>query len=420
MYADLRFSEKARIPAWTDRILRKGSNLRQLLYNSAPLKFSDHRPVHAAFECKVSIVDEQLRETISKELYQRRKADVGDATAHLGTGEDSDDEDLIGYDSIEPGLPPASSDRQKWWLDNKQPARAAVPVPKPRSGQAVGLNPNRPSNPFGLTEEPDWISIPRSSSKASLSSMSSSPFEKVSLPNSMASTSSIQPRKLPPPYDPSSLPAKVGRINLMDDQTPMGHAETPPPPPPPRRGTSGVAPNTGFGLNRVQAQSQPLPPPLRPTSAASHVSQFSQNSKGGKPAPPVAKKPAHLTTTSPSSSPGLSHSLMDEDFRPPLPSRAQTGGPMGGHQLPGLGAAARKPVGLPNQGTNGTGLKPSSSIGGTTGGVPSRRPAPPVQPKPQLPQPNQHQRQGSMDLLGSLDDSQNVGGWETLKPSTRT
>lgn len=87
----------------------------------------------------MSVVDEQLRESISKELYQRRKADVGDATAHLGTGEDSDDEDLIGYDSIEPGLPPASSDRQKWWLDNKQPARAAVPVPKPRNGQTIGL-----------------------------------------------------------------------------------------------------------------------------------------------------------------------------------------------------------------------------------------------------------------------------------------
>ncbi|KAG5747845.1 hypothetical protein H9Q70_009487 [Fusarium xylarioides] len=423
-------SEKARIPAWTDRILRKGSNLRQILYNSAPLKFSDHRPVHAAFECRVSIVDEQLRDNISKELYQRRKAEVGDATAHLGTGEDSDDEDLIGYDSIEPGLPPASSDRQKWWLDNKQPARAAVPVPKPRNGQAVGLNPNRPSNPFGLTEEPDWISIPRSSSKASLSSMSSSPFEKVNLPNVMASGSSIQPRKLPPPYDPSALPAKVGRMNILDDQAPMGHVETPPPPPPPRRGTSGVAamgqtpPSNGFGLNRVQTQ--PLPPPLRPTSAASHASQFSQNSKAGKPAPPVAKKPVHLTTTSPSSSPALSQSTMDDDFRPPLPTRAHAGGLTGSPHSQGIGAASRKPVAPPKPGMNGTRANTSSSIGavglpGMTGGMPSRRAAPPVQPKPQLSQQNQnqHQRQGSTDLLGSLGEGQEVGGWETLKPSTR-
>src|SRR6187551_2244518 len=54
-------SEKARIPAWTDRILRKGSNLKQLAYNSAPLRFSDHRPVYAVFQCLVSMVDEELR-----------------------------------------------------------------------------------------------------------------------------------------------------------------------------------------------------------------------------------------------------------------------------------------------------------------------------------------------------------------------
>lgn len=29
-----------------------------------------------------------------------------------------DDDDLIGYESIAPELPPASSDRRKWWLDN--------------------------------------------------------------------------------------------------------------------------------------------------------------------------------------------------------------------------------------------------------------------------------------------------------------
>lgn len=380
----------------------------------------------------MSVVDEQLRESISKELYQRRKVDVGDATAHLGTGEDSDDEDLIGYDSIEPGLPPASSDRQKWWLDNKQPARAAVPVPKPRNGQTIGLNPNRPSNPFGITEEPDWISIPRSSSKASLSSMSSSPFEKVNLPNVMASasasTSSVPPRKLPPPYDPSALLSKVGHMNLMDDHTPMGQAETPPPPPPPRRGTSTVGPKgqatpgNGFSISRVQTH--PLPPPLRPTSAASYTSytsQFSQNGKAGKPAPPVAKKPAHLATTSPHSSPALSQGTLDDDFRPPLPSRANTGCLSGSPHAQGLGAATRKPVGPPNPGKNGA----AGAVGlpGMTGGVPSRRPAPPVQPKPQLQHPqqaqNQHQRQGSVDLLGSLGDGQDVGGWDTLKPSTR-
>jgi len=43
-------SEKARIPAWCDRVLRKGDNIRQIHYNDAPLRFSDHRPVYATFQ----------------------------------------------------------------------------------------------------------------------------------------------------------------------------------------------------------------------------------------------------------------------------------------------------------------------------------------------------------------------------------
>ena len=110
-------SEKARIPAWCDRVLRKGNNIRQINYDAAPLKFSDHRPVYATFQCQVSKVDEKKKEKLSQEMYRQRRAQVGDVRAG-GTMDDSEDEDLIGYDSIEPGLPPASSDRRKWWLDN--------------------------------------------------------------------------------------------------------------------------------------------------------------------------------------------------------------------------------------------------------------------------------------------------------------
>lgn len=110
-------SEKARIPAWCDRILTKGTNLRQTSYNSAPLRFSDHRPVYATFVCTISIIDEKRKEQLGNKLYQQRRGSVGDPTANEG-GNESSDEDLIGYESIEPGLPPASSDRRKWWLDN--------------------------------------------------------------------------------------------------------------------------------------------------------------------------------------------------------------------------------------------------------------------------------------------------------------
>lgn len=114
-------SDKARIPAWCDRVLTKGNNLRQTAYDSAPLRFSDHKPVYATFQCTISVVDEKKKAHISDELYEKRRAVVGDTRANTRT-DITDDEDLIGYDSIEPGLPPASSDRRKWWLDGGKKA----------------------------------------------------------------------------------------------------------------------------------------------------------------------------------------------------------------------------------------------------------------------------------------------------------
>ncbi|KEY67527.1 hypothetical protein S7711_02446 [Stachybotrys chartarum IBT 7711] len=404
-------SEKARIPAWTDRILRKGPNLRQLLYDSAPLKFSDHRPVYATFECKVNIVDEALRNTISQELYERRKAEVGDSTANVMDGDDTDDEDLIGYDAIEPGLPPASSDRQKWWLENKQPARAQVSPPTTRDGQPMVLNPNRPANPFGATEEPDWIAIPRSSSRASFTSISSSPYEKVTLPRAMASANSVSvARKLPPPYDPVTLPAKVGRLNLGEEQGKWGSNETSDfaPPPLPRRQTAGITaasqnPAT-FGFDRTAAQSQTMTTPLRAGSASSQSSQLSQQLRGGKPAPPVAKKPAHLATASPSPSPTATMHTdaagqNGDSFQPRLPSRSATG-PI----------VSRKPVApsRPAAGPYSTGLQSMSNGHGTgSHSLPPRQPVPRAKPT-------------SVDLLGSLDEGgPDMGGWETLQPTMR-
>jgi synaptojanin len=309
--ADFRASEKARIPAWTDRILRKGTNIRQLHYDSAPLRFSDHRPVFAIFTCMISIIDEPLREDISRQLYMRRKADMGPTGTPVDL-DDSEDEDLIGYDAIEPGLPPASSDRQRWWLDNGKLAQSGVTPPKAvaNGNGTASVNPNRPSNPFTPTEEPDWVAVPRSRSRlGSFSSISSSPYEHIS--HSMllsSSASSTAPRKLPPPFDATSLPAKVGRISLHDDSGAAQHnggLETPPPPPPPRRPTSNSiadsptsAPHAQMLLQRPL---QPTPPPAqRPTSAASQASTRS------KAPPPVARKPAHLSTTSPTTSPPAS------------------------------------------------------------------------------------------------------------------
>ena len=109
--------EKSRIPAWCDRILRKGDVLKQVHYTTAPLRFSDHRPVYASFQCTVNDVDEVKKHKLGQELYSKRKLDIGDTTANARV-EGSEDDDLIGGEAIAPELPPASSDRHKWWLDN--------------------------------------------------------------------------------------------------------------------------------------------------------------------------------------------------------------------------------------------------------------------------------------------------------------
>ncbi|KAL6872591.1 SacI homology domain-containing protein [Trichoderma longibrachiatum] len=442
-------SEKARIPAWTDRVLKKGAILRQTSYDSAPLLFSDHRPVYATFDCRVSLIDEARRDAISHELYERRKAEVGDIAAQ-GEGEDSEDEDLIGYDAIEPGLPPASSDRQKWWLDNRQPARVQIPIPTGRDGQPMALNPNRPSNPFGQSEEPDWISVSRSSPGASLSSISSSPYEKVMPPRGMISAAPGGARKLPPQYDPTTLPAQVGRMKIGDgDSVRSVHGDSvrsvhgdrsgvAPPPPPPRRSATAGETASGAGLGSKSANSnssavtggadkagtQPLWVQSRPASTASQTSQLSQQLKAGKPAPPVAKKPAHLLSTSPASASSMAAGVGryqdhhgEDEYHPPLPARASTmaATPEDAQRqtrAAGLGIG-RKPVAPPKPQMNVNMRTSTATSTGTSTGVAARGP-------PVLPQRLRQANHGPVDLLDSLNEGgeEEMGGWETLQPST--
>ncbi len=342
--------------------------------------------MYATFDCTVSIVDEKRREAISKELYERRKADIGDTTAHITEGDDSEDEDLLGYVAVEPGLPPASSDRQKWWLDNKQPARANVNVPSGRNGQPMSLNPNRPSNPFGKTDEPDWVSVSRASPLSSAVS-GSSPYGRSNVQRSQSTASNASSaRKMPPPFDPSKLPGKVpGRMAIAEEgrgSVAEDGQQQPPPPPPPRRATAGMSSSGSTSADRgSQPHAQPLPLPPRRGSSASQASQASAaQAAQAKPAaaaaksppPPVAKKPAHLAGSSPVLRPG---------------------------QLP-----ARKPV-APQQ-------QQQQQQQPQAPGLPRR----PVAGAGASPNAGDRDAAGQVDLLGD-GGGEEVGGWQTLEPS---
>ncbi|XP_057654455.1 inositol polyphosphate 5-phosphatase OCRL isoform X1 [Diorhabda carinulata] len=65
-------SEKARPPAWTDRILWRGRGIYQVKYRShMDLRISDHKPVSALFKSEISVVDPLKYRKIHEELLKK-------------------------------------------------------------------------------------------------------------------------------------------------------------------------------------------------------------------------------------------------------------------------------------------------------------------------------------------------------------
>ncbi|KAL3451334.1 SacI homology domain-containing protein [Aspergillus insuetus] len=207
-------SEKARIPAWCDRVLWKGPDLRQLNYNVANLRLSDHRPVWASFTCAISVVDEIRKETLRQDLHAQQRG----AAAHVleaptqpvrinnGSG------DLISIEPIATGLPPPSSDQRKWWLDNGAPVKSSI---RPPSNDYT-LDVHRTSNPFSAQESPNWVPIAAiqretatvASGKPLTSQSLKSPLSSESLQLHASRTEEVIGHKPGPPVPPK--PSSLG------------------------------------------------------------------------------------------------------------------------------------------------------------------------------------------------------------------
>ncbi|TQS38716.1 hypothetical protein Golomagni_00772 [Golovinomyces magnicellulatus] len=151
-------SEKARIPAWTDRVLLRGTKIRQINYNIAPLRFSDHRPVYATFICVVNIIDEARHDILSRRIYEEGKAQI-----KINNLNNIQEKDIDGkHDKLiltKSRLPPAISNQQNLWFDNHKPARSRIEPPQ----NGIILNPKMPSNLLISKDEPDWVKVPQTS-----------------------------------------------------------------------------------------------------------------------------------------------------------------------------------------------------------------------------------------------------------------
>lgn len=166
-------SEKMRIPAWTDRILSRGENLRQLRYGYAEdIIFSDHRPVYATFLAKITVIDEMKKSALFSEIYEAITAKLvtlneAEKNAFLSSKslilESLEHESSANsnktlekpYQNQKRGkkLPPPSSDIKKWWIGNGKQVKVVLNV----DSEKYILNPKRNPNPFVEDDEPLYI-----------------------------------------------------------------------------------------------------------------------------------------------------------------------------------------------------------------------------------------------------------------------
>jgi hypothetical protein len=120
-------SEKARIPAWTDRVLFRGpASLKA--YDRAELRSSDHRPVYAVLDVEVREVDQGRKARITREISGGLQGEIG-GLSHFDGGSQASEKAVSGgkagtlssSEALE--LPACLSGQQSRWGRNWETAK---------------------------------------------------------------------------------------------------------------------------------------------------------------------------------------------------------------------------------------------------------------------------------------------------------
>lgn len=178
-------SEKLRIPAWTDRVLYRGSKLDLSVYSRAELKGSDHRPVYAAFRATVHVIDHEKKAILGRLLAE--------SVASTAPGETLDEKLAALTFSHPDDLPLPSSETEAWWE-----------------------TPDHPNGVVAVSADVD-LSVPQRGN----------PFD-------------YSPLGSPLSASPSSSDEELFN-HALALQTPMVPSKNPPPPPPPRPPKAGAS-----------------------------------------------------------------------------------------------------------------------------------------------------------------------------------
>ncbi|XBW38689.1 hypothetical protein QEN19_004277 [Hanseniaspora menglaensis] len=130
-------SEKARTPSWCDRILYKGDDIRPLSYSDCSFRFSDHKPVYAAYRVKVDFVNDEERQKI---IDNYKNFALSEEPSLLEIAETINSDDSGPGKPNRPAPPPVPSKRN---LDNI----SVMETPTPSSVTVVDVVTNRPPPP---------------------------------------------------------------------------------------------------------------------------------------------------------------------------------------------------------------------------------------------------------------------------------